>query len=154
MTRPRRVLLTGGQAAAVLLTGLALSGCAGEPADVDVADGGFADGTYAGVSSPDDEGGYGDVRLTIAGDDITDVEFALKQADGTAKRADYGKTNGEIVNEEIYARAQAGIAAAPSYAARLVETDDLGQVDVITGASLTHDQFVEAVSDALGSARA
>ncbi|MDQ7992474.1 MAG: FMN-binding protein [Propionicimonas sp.] len=142
------------RAAAVLAGGLALAGCAAEVADLNVADGGFADGSYSGVSAPDDQGGYGEVEVTIAGDDVTAVEFVLRQADGTTKGEDYGKTNGQVISEEVYARAQAGIAAAPVYAARFVETDDLDAVDVVTGASLTHGQFLEAVADALGSARA
>lgn len=142
----------GHRAAAVLLTGLALAGCS-EPVATDVADGGFADGSYTGLSAPDDTGAFGEISITIAGSDITAAEFLLKEADGALKDADYGKTNGEIINEEVYARAQAGIAAAPVYAARLVETDDLAEVDLVTGASLSHAQFVEAVTDALAQAR-
>lgn len=142
------------QLAAVLLGGLALAGCATEVADLNVAEGGFADGTYTGVSAPDDQGAYGEVSVTIAGNDVTAAEFVLKEADGSVKGSDYGKTNGEIISEEVYAKAQAGIAAAPAYAAQLVETDDAGAVDVVTGASLSHGQFLEAVADALADARA
>jgi major membrane immunogen (membrane-anchored lipoprotein) len=134
------------------LGGLALTGCS-QPIDTDVRHGGYADGTYSGRSHPDDDGGYAEVSLTIAGNDVTAATFVLRQADGTAKDADYGKTNGEVISPETYRRAQTGIAAAPEYAAALVEADSLDDVHAITGASLSHQQFVDAVKDALRSAR-
>lgn len=146
MSAPQRL-------AAALVGGLALAGCSAESTSLDVAAGGFADGTYTGVSRPDDQGGYGEVSVTIAGNDVTATEFVLKEADGSVKGEDYGKTNGEIISQEVYAKAQAGIAAAPGYAAQFVETDDLSAVDVVTGASLSHVQFLEAVADALADAR-
>lgn len=146
-------MIRGRRVAAVVAGGLALAGCAAE-VDTNVADGGFADGSYTGASAPDDQGSYGRVELTITGNDVTAAEFVLVQSDGTLKGEDYGKTNGEVISKEVYAKAQAGIAAAPVYAARFVETDDLAAVDVVTGASLTHVQFLEAIANALGSARA
>lgn len=132
-----------------------LTGCSAfTPPDTNVADGGFVDGTFSGRSEADDDGSYGEVTLTIAGNDITDVTFVLREADGTAKDETYGMTNGQIVNEESYRRAQAGIAAAPEYAAALTEADDLAAVDAVTGASLSYQQFVAAVEDALSNARA
>lgn len=142
----RRILLA-------LLSGIALAGCSGEAVDVNVGDGGFTDGTFTGRSSADDKGAWGEVTLTIAGNDVTAVTFVLRQSDGTAQDENYGKVNGKIINEETYRKAQAAVAAAPQYAARLEETDDLDAVDAITGASLSHRQFVEAVTDALDQAR-
>ncbi len=130
------------------LGGLVLAGCAGA-VDTDVKDGGYADGTYSGRSQADDDGGYGEVTLTIKGDDITAATFTLRLKDGSEKGKDYGMTNGKVVDIPTYRRAQAGIAAAPEFAAQLVETDDLGSVDAITGASLSYRQFQEAVTDAL-----
>lgn len=134
-------------AALAVLGGVLLTGCAA--VDTDVRDGGYADGTYTGKSQPDDDGGYGQVSLTVKGNDITAVTFALLEKDGHPKDADYGKTNGKVVDIPTYRKAQAGIAAAPKYAAQLVETDDLARVDAITGASLSYQQFQEAVTDAL-----
>lgn len=137
---------------AVVLGGITLAGCSG-PVDVNVADGGFSDGTFTGRSAPDDLGEWGEVSLTIAANDITEVSFALREPDGTIKDEDYGKTNGQVIDENAYEKAQAGVVAAPKYAVRLEETDDLGAVDSITGASISYRQFVEAVTDALGMAR-
>ncbi len=145
-TRAQRV-------AAVVAGGLALAGCAEPAADVNVGDAGFREGTFTGRSAADDQGTVGEVSITIAGDAITEAAFSILDADGSVKGEDYGKTNGEIVDEETYRLAQQGIAAADDYAAKLVETDDLGGVDAISGATLTHRQFVGAVEDALAQAR-
>jgi major membrane immunogen (membrane-anchored lipoprotein) len=134
------------------LGGLALTGCS-QLIDTDVRHGGYTDGTYSGRSSPDDDGGYGEVSLTITGNDITAATFVLRQADGSVKDADYGRTNGQVISQDTYRKAQTGIAAAPEYAAALVEADSLNDVHAITGASLSHQQFVDAVKDALRSAR-
>lgn len=138
----------GRGAALAALGSVLLTGCVAA-VDTDVRDGGYPDGTYAGRSQPDDDGGYGQVSLVIAGDDITAVTLTLRSKDGSEKGADYGKTNGQVVDLPTYRKAQAGIAAAPRYAAQLVETDDLAEVDAVTGASLSYRQFQEAVTDAL-----
>jgi major membrane immunogen (membrane-anchored lipoprotein) len=134
-------------AALAALGSVLLTGCAS--VDTDIRDGGYADGTYTGKSQPDDDGSYGQVSLTIAGNDVTAVTFTLRLKDGSEKGEDYGKTNGKVVDIPTYRKAQAGIAAAPKYAAQLVETDDLSGVDAITGASLSYRQFTQAVTDAL-----
>lgn len=138
---PRRVAL-------VALGGLALAGCAAA-VDTDVKDGGYADGTYTGRSEADDDGGYGQVTLTIRSNNITAATFVLYEKGGQVKGKDYGMTNGKVVDIPTYSRAQAGIAAAPKYAAELVDTDNLADVDAIAGASLSYKQFQEAVTDAL-----
>lgn len=138
-----------------LAGGVVLSGCGSRPAQsqgVDVAAGGFKDGTYSGRSQTQDDGGYGEVSLTISGKDITAASFVLHNPDGSVRDQSYGTVNGQIVDKHTYDQAQAGVAAAPQYAATLVQTDDLGKVDAITGATLTHQQFVEAVTDAVKNA--
>ncbi len=141
------------RAIALLLGGLAITGCADAPADLNVADGGFTDGSFAGRSAADDQGASGEVTVAIKGNDVTSVDFRIRDADGTVRGADYGKTNGKIVDQATYKKAQFGMAAGDDYAATLVETDDLDQVDAITGASLTYRHFVGAVEDALAKGR-
>ncbi len=140
-----------GRAAALAALGsVLLTGCV-TAVDTNVRDGGHSDGTYAGRSEPDDDGSYGQVDLVIEGNDITAVTFTLRREDGSEKGEDYGMTNGKVVDVPTYEKAQAGIAAAPKYAAELVTSDDLDAVDAITGASLSYRQFQEAVTDALRS---
>ncbi|MDR1710686.1 MAG: FMN-binding protein [Propionibacteriaceae bacterium] len=142
----------GGAAALLLLAGCG-SGVDALLQDTNVAAGGFADGTFAGASSPDDLGATGEVELTIAGGDITQVTFRVRQPDGTLKDAEYGKVGGEILSEQLYQQAQKAVAAQVTYAQELEALDDLSQVDVVTGASITYKSFVGAVADALAKAR-
>ena len=137
---------------ALMLGGLAVTGCAEAPVDLNVADGGFTDGTFHGRSAADDQGATGEATIKIKGDDVTSVDFRIRDANGSVRGVDYGKTNGEIVSQETYRRAQAGVRAGADYAARLVESDDLEAVDAITGASLTYRLFTGAVEDALTQA--
>jgi major membrane immunogen (membrane-anchored lipoprotein) len=139
---------------ALLLGGLAIAGCADAPADLNVADGGFTDGTFSGSSTADDQGATGEATITIKGNDVIAVEFRIRDADGTVRGADHGTTNGVIVDQATYRKAQLGVAAGADYAAKLVETDDLDAVDAITGASLTYRHFTGAVEDALARGRA
>lgn len=53
------------RAIAPLLGGLAITGCADPPVDLNVADGGFNDGTFSGRSSADDQGATGEATITI-----------------------------------------------------------------------------------------
>lgn len=146
--RRGRVSARAGQAPLlVALAAAALAGCAGADAPPP------ADGTYTGHSGPDEQGAVGEVTLTVSGGAITEATFVTRQADGTVKDESYGTTNGEVTNEEFYAAAQAAVAAGTEYARRLVEVGDVGDVDVIAGATLSHGQFVEAVEDALAQAR-
>lgn len=142
------------QAIALMLGGLVITGCAVAPADLNVADGGFSDGTFTGHSAADDQGATGEAEITIKGNDVTAVDFVIRDSDGTVRGADHGKTNGEIVDQATYRKAQVGVTAGDEYAAMLVETDDLGAVDAITGASLTYRHYVGAVEDALAKGRA
>lgn len=137
---------------ALLLGGLAVTGCADAPVDLNVADGGFTDGTFNGRSAADDQGATGEATITIKGDDVTSVDFRIRDSNGSVRGVDYGKTNGEIVSQETYRRAQVGARAGDDYAASLVETDDLNAVDAIAGASLTYRLFTGAVEDALTQA--
>ena len=140
-----------GVIAAVTLGGF-MTACA-HPVDTDVTAGGFTDGTYTGRSQADDNGEYGAIKLTIGGgDDITAATFQLYEKSGHVKDSEYGKVNGQIMDVNAYHRAQEGIVAAPKYAAQLVSTDDLAKVDVISGATLSYQQFEEAVQDALRDA--
>lgn len=118
----------------------------------------YTDGTYEGKSQVyegDEEGngdGYGVVTLTIKDNVITACEFHTYETDGTLKGDDYGKQDGEIANKDYYAKAQKAVKACPVYAENIVG-NQLGDVDVISGATISYNEFREAVSDALAKAR-
>jgi major membrane immunogen (membrane-anchored lipoprotein) len=119
----------------------------------------FADGTYTGQSSvyeSDEDGGngngYGVVTITIKDNTITECTYETYEPNGTLKDSDYGMQNGEVANRDYYNKAQKAIAACEKYAENLVETNDVSEVDAISGATINYDNFQEAVKDALAQA--
>ncbi len=118
----------------------------------------YADGTYIGKSSiiedNDGEGdGYGEVTITIKDGKITECTFNTYEPDGTLKDEDYGKQNGEVANQDYYNKAQKALAGSKEYARLLVESGDYHSIDAISGATISYDQFMEAVDDALRQAK-
>jgi major membrane immunogen (membrane-anchored lipoprotein) len=127
------------------------TGCASPSVDPDQP---LADGTYEGVSSEDEDGATGLVTLDVSDGQVVDCEFEVVLPDGTAKDEDYGKdSSGEVANDAYYAKAQAAVAAFDRYAAQLVEVGYPQDVDVISGATWAHEQFVEAASLAMRAAQ-
>ena len=132
------------------LAATVLAGCGGADS--------YKDGTYTGKSTvfEGDEGegdGYGVVTLTIEGGAITACDFKTYEPDGTLKDEDYGKQNGEIANQDYYNKAQKALAGANEYAKILVEVGDYHAIDCISGATISYNQFMEAVDDALYQAK-
>ena len=136
-----------------ILGALLLSGCSAN----------YADGTYTAQSSvyegledeDGDEGGdgYGVVTITVKDNVIVDCEFTTYMTDGTVKDEDYGKKDGEIANQDYYNKAQRAVQASANYAEQLAAKGDLKQVDAITGATISYDEFKEAVRLALKQAK-
>ncbi len=131
---------------AILTLGL-LAGC-GKASDSPA----YKDGTYTGKSGQDDRGAYGEATVTIAGNKITDCKYVTWQSDGSIKDEEYGKVNGEISNRDYYDKAQLAVKAMQQYARELVKVQKPEAVDAISGATIAHGQFVEAVKSALKEA--
>ncbi|MFT3889338.1 MAG: FMN-binding protein [Arachnia sp.] len=128
----------------------AFSGCGQSMTAAD-----YPDGTYRGSSAPDDQGAVGTVEFTIEGGAVVQASFVITDADGTPHDENYGlsKATGKPVDKAFYQRAQAAVEAEQQYVTMFKEVGDADEVDVIAGASLSHRQFVEAVTDALSRAR-
>jgi major membrane immunogen (membrane-anchored lipoprotein) len=110
----------------------------------------FQDGVFEGQSGPDEEGAVGHVTITVRHGAVAAVDFVVVGADGQLKDQTYGlDSTGQIANAEYYRQAQAAVAAFPIYARQLVEVGYPDDVDVISGATWAHDQFVEAATGAL-----
>ncbi|NPD11656.1 FMN-binding protein [Enterococcus sp. MMGLQ5-2] len=107
------------------------------------------DGSYEGTSSKDDEGAYAKVKLEIENEKIQQVEFQTIQKDGSIKDSEYGKRNGEITDQNFYNKAQLAVNAMKSYSQELEENQSLEKVEVISGATISYNQFKEAVEAAL-----
>ena len=122
----------------------------------------YADGTYTAQSSvyeamsdEEDEGGegYGEVTITIKDNVITACEFTTYMPDGTVKDAEYGKENGEIANQDYYNKAQRAVKGSQNYAEQLAAKGKLEEVDAVTGATISYNEFNEAVELALKQAQ-
>ena len=119
----------------------------------------YADGTYEGTSSVyegDEEGngdGYGVASITIQDNVIVACEFHTYQTDGTLKDEDYGKQNGEVANADFYNKAQRAVLASQRYAEQLAEAGGLTGIDAISGATISYNEFKEAVQNALSLAK-
>lgn len=133
--------------AVVVLSLSLLSGCSGA---VDAVP--YKDGTYTGKSGEDDRGAFGEATVTVAGGRITDCKYVTWQKDGSIKDENYGKVNGEVSNQDYYNKAQLAVAAMKQYADRLVEAQNLADVDTISGATIAFNQFKEAAGRALDEA--
>jgi major membrane immunogen (membrane-anchored lipoprotein) len=114
---------------------------------------GYRDGVYNGRSGEDDTGAWGEVTITIEEGKITACDFITREKDGTIKGEDYGKINGEISSQDYYDKAQFAVWAMEQYAKDYVEKQRLRGLDAISGATISWEQFNEAVEDALENAR-
>jgi major membrane immunogen (membrane-anchored lipoprotein) len=114
---------------------------------------GYKDGVYTGRSGEDDTGAWGEVTITIAGEQVADCRFVTWQKDGTIKDENYGRVNGEISNQDYYNKAQLAIRAMEQYTRTFRETGDLKKVEAVSGATIAFDQFNEAVEHALEGAK-
>ncbi len=118
----------------------------------------YKDGTYtgkSGVYSGDEEGngnGYGEVTITIKNNEITSCDFKTYEENGTLKDDDYGKIDGEIKNRDYYNKAQKAIKGSEAYANAIIGKINPEEVDSISGATFSYDQFTDAVFDALDKA--
>ena len=127
-----------------------LAGCGGAS---------YRDGVYEGKSAvyegeEDGSGaGYGVATLTIEGGKITACEFRTYEPDGSLKDENYGKQNGEVANRDFYNKAQRAVQASARYAQQLAAAGELKNVDAITGATISYNEFQEAVRDALNQAK-
>jgi major membrane immunogen (membrane-anchored lipoprotein) len=111
------------------------------------------DGVFAGSSSADDTGAWGEISITIERGKVTGCVFITRQKDGTIKAEDYGKINGEISNPDFYEKAQLAVRAMKRYAEQYAESGSLNAVDSISGATIAYNQFMEAAEQALAAAK-
>ena len=136
--------------ALVMLLSLAACG-GGDTASGNTA---FKDGTYTARSSDFEEdesgngAGYGEVTLELKDNTITACTFKMYELDGTLKDETYGAD----MSKENRLKAQKAVQSADKYAQMLVKAGSLDGVDAISGATISHDEFSEAVEDALAKA--
>ncbi len=138
----------------IVIAALFLAGCASKA--------NYQDGTYSaqssmyeGLADEDEEGGegYGAVTITVKDNKIVACDFKTYMPDGTLKDDEYGKQNGEIANQDYYNKAQRAVKGSQNYAEQLAAKGELDAVDAITGATISYNEFTEAVREALKQAK-
>ncbi len=109
----------------------------GEEAEGVTTPEGLEDGVYVGKSDEDERGGYGEIRITIADEKITEVEYTEYTGDGEPK------------SEETGYEYEDALEAFEELPNRLMETQDVDEVDDYSGATGTTEKFRVAAKRAL-----
>ena len=147
--------------AVLLSVGVMLTGCGDEKKEAPKNDAkpaaqavsidltGAKDGTFSADSAEHPQLGHSHVELTIAGGAITKVVHTGFDKDGKVKDENYGADKPEGVRK----KAQNAYKAIGSYASQLESKKDLTKVDAIAGATVSYDQFNEAVAKAVEAAK-
>lgn len=134
---------------ASLVLAFCLVGCGG--GSNSASSGPLKDGSYTGQSEVYKVGADGDgyviVSITVKDGKIETAEAQAFEPDGTLKDENYGK------GTDKYSLAQKVVSYIDDYSKALVETGS-ADVDLISGATYLHDQFVDAAKKALDQAKA
>lgn len=113
----------------------------------------YKDGEYHGKSAIDEWGGYVTTDITVKNGKIVAIAMGNFEAEGKEKGETYGMQDGQIKNEGLYKIAQNAVLYSEEYPSKLIEKQDVEQIDVISGATVTHKSFKEAVNAALKDAK-
>ncbi len=133
---------------------LSIFSCAKEKTDEAQKNIRYKDGVYKAASLvKDDWGGSAEIEITVKNNKITECIFLSYEKDGTLKDENYGKTDGIIKNAGLYKIAQTAILRAGEYGAKLVETQNINDVDAIAGATVSFKLFKSAAESALQQAQ-
>ena len=113
----------------------------------------YKDGVYKSFANiKDDWGGTAEVEIKIEEGKIVECTFLSYEKNGNLKGPEYGKVDGVIKNMGLYKIAQASVLKAAEYGQKLIETQNIDDVDVIAGASISYKLFKDAVENALQGA--
>ena len=114
-------------------------------------------GVYTGQSSTapeEDGGGYAIVKLTVGDDNkIESLTFDTFEKNGKKKFAENGAPADPKSEDPEYLKMMKDAwEACETYRTQFLETGDTEKIDAISGATLSYDQFKEAVDIALQKA--
>ncbi len=98
----------------------------------------WKDGTYVARSDPDERGYYGEIEIVIRDGKISRADYEENDQAGKPKGKDYPY--------------QAGPQSHPKLEERLIEAQNPDKVEVISGATQTHERFQQAARRALQKA--
>lgn len=113
----------------------------------------YKDGVYEVETLPDYEGYYAKARLTIKDDIITDVDWCIY--DSNRNNRPFDDTYGEVFKEyPLYVKQCIDDwNGSKEYGPKLIGTQDLQQVDAVSGATWTNNVFKAVVDMALEKAK-
>lgn len=107
------------------------------------------DGVYKKTSSTD-EHGYIEVMLTVKEGKISACDMKMFNPDGSEKGEDYGKNDG---NPRLYELAQKALKEASKLPSLLLEKGDIAEVDALSGATKTYNQFKAVITEIIEEAQ-
>ncbi|MDR5659686.1 FMN-binding protein [Serpentinicella sp. ANB-PHB4] len=117
---------------------------ADDPITDPVGDGQYEDGTYTAQGEPTDRGWQAEIEIVVEGGQITEVNYEELNEEGDPKSED------EEYNDRWRDVAETDATEAfPGYEQALIESQNVEDVDVITGATTTHETFTRLASEAL-----
>lgn len=104
------------------------------------------DGTFDAEGEPDDRGWKGYISITVAGGQITEVDYDELDKDGNKKSEDdeYAKNMKNasgVAPEEAYKQLEDS----------LIETQNVEEVEVVSGATDSSNRFKELANEALAT---
>ena len=113
----------------------------------------YRDGTYEAQDQPDMEGYYAKAKVIVTDGKIANVEWNI-----------FDKYRNDRMFDETYEEVFAGnalyqeqcrkdLAGAKIYGSKLIETQNLDDVDAISGATWAHKKFVNIMKPALEQAK-
>lgn len=114
--------------------------------DTDGDESAWQDGTYDAQSDPDERGWMSQIQITVENGSISEVDFDEVNKEGASKTED----------EEYGQNMEAETGVTPSEAheqleQQLIDTQNIDEVDVVTGATSTTEQFKELAEEALAT---
>ena len=113
----------------------------------------YKDGVYEANIAPSRWGHRPFCKVTVKNSRIVDVQYYEKHdTTGQLKDKNYGYEYIEEFGESAYAGAQLSVAGASVYGPRLVLSQSLDNIDVVTGATANYNRFKSVVGKALKDA--
>ncbi len=110
---------------------------------------GYKDGTYLGEYVDEEGKGKVEVSITLEDNKFMDCTMVSYDEEGNVKGETYGENSGKA-NYEL---AQIALQGMKQYPGILLEVQDIDEVDAVSGATISHKQFISAVKDALKKAK-
>lgn len=108
----------------------------------------YKDGTYSGEYIDDDKE-KAVVEITVKNDKIVDAKFTEYDQSGNLKDENYGKEGGNA----SWTAAQLSLQESAKYPEKLLETQDVEEIDAISGATVSYLRFKLALKEALKKAK-